>query len=612
MRLTKFQFGFCGVALATAAMVCEFHAADESEALAANQDPDAIHAELLLEDSFPSATTCAPCHPTHFREWSISQHAYAQMSPIFNAMAGKIFELTNGTNGDFCIRCHTPVGMNLNEREFMSNIDRHPTSREGVTCIVCHRVNQAYGKISGRLAIEQGEVTAPVYGPVGDDEELKRIIRDGGVITESDKAGRKIHGEVEKLFALTVPSQCGSCHDVTLVNGFRLEEAFSEYKNSPAAKDGVTCQDCHMGIEPGRILADKGDPEFEKTNYAFGSAAKVGSLTTEPRKLTNHLFSGPDYSVLPPALFPFNVDAIKEESEKEDPTARGLATIREWLEFDWKAGWGTDDFEDSVADDYEFPERWDSVDDRYDARDIVDANLALLEESRVNRLKLLQNGYKIGEIEVKRASSKKGIGLRVEVQNGTDGHNVPTGFDGERLVWLFVQLHDSDGNLIYQSGDLDPNGDVRDLHSLYVHNHELPLDKDLFSLQSKFITRNVRGGEREQVLAVNYSPSPLPFLRPEPRSTTLQGRPSGARKHKVGIPPLGSRWASYQIGTDMLSGSGTYTLSLQLKAAMVPVNLIHEIQSVGFDYNLSPREIADALIEGHQVIWERKLDVNVE
>ena len=85
------------------------------------------------------------------------------MSPVFNAMHGKILKLSNGTNGDFCIRCHTPVGMNLEEREFMSNIDRHPTSREGITCIVCHRIDRAYGKLSGRLAIAEGDVTAPVY-----------------------------------------------------------------------------------------------------------------------------------------------------------------------------------------------------------------------------------------------------------------------------------------------------------------------------------------------------------------------------------------------------------------------------------------------------------------
>ena len=126
---------------------------------------DANHAALFAEDRFPSATTCAPCHADIYREWSVSSHAYAQLSPVFNAMQAKVTKLTNGTNGDFCIRCHTPVGMNLEEPTFMSNLDRHPTSREGVTCIVCHRQDQAFGKISGRLPLVEGSLYEPVFGP---------------------------------------------------------------------------------------------------------------------------------------------------------------------------------------------------------------------------------------------------------------------------------------------------------------------------------------------------------------------------------------------------------------------------------------------------------------
>ncbi len=580
---------------------------DSDEAVAgAIGAPAKIHEAVFLGERFPSATTCAPCHPKHFQEWSISQHAYAQMSPIFNAMNGKILKLTNGTNGDFCIRCHTPVGMNLGEREFMSNIDRHPTSREGVTCIVCHRVNRSYGKLSGRLAIVEGDLTRPVYGPRGDNAELQRVVEEGGVITDPDRAGRKIHRQIDRFFQLTTSGFCGTCHDVTLVNGFRLEEAFSEFKSAPAAGQGISCQDCHMGKKPGRILTDRDDPEFERKNYDVGPAAKVGSLATAPRKLTNHMFVGPDYSVLAPSLFPFNVRAIKEESEKDDPTARGFATIREWLQFDHKAGWGTDEFEDAAPEDYEYPQRWASVDDRFDAREIIEENEALLTKMTKLRLELLRAGYLLGDVVVERADEKR-IRFRIEVKSGTNGHNVPTGFDAERLVWLFVQVRDADGTLIAQSGDLDPNGDLRDLHSAYVHNHELPLDKQLFSLQSRFLTRNVRGGEREQVLAVNYSPSPLPFLRPERRSSVLLGRPGGARKHKKGIEPGGHRWATYVVKKKQLTGRGPYVATIQLKAAMVPVNLVNEIRDVGFDYDMSAREVADNLVAGHQIIWEREV-----
>ena len=544
---------------------------------------DSVHEALFLENRFPSANTCATCHPDHYREWSVSSHAYAQLSPIFNAMHGKILKLTNGTNGDFCIRCHTPVGMNLGEPEFMTNMDRHPTSREGITCIVCHRVENAYGKVSGRLAIVEGDLFEPVYGPKG-NEVLQEVIESGdySINTERGQAGRAIHTKIEKQSQMSTSAFCGTCHDVNLVNGFRLEEAFSEYKSMPAAKRGTTCQDCHMGKEPGRA-----------SGYDEAPAAIVGGLPTPPRKRTNHMFAGPDYSIVHLGIFPHNVRASE------------LASIREWLTFQTEAGWGTEEFESSVPDDYEFPERWAYADDRYDAREVIEENKALLAELDEQRMAVLRTGYVLGDIQVKKASSR-GIEFKVEVANGTDGHNVPTGFDAERLVFLQVTVTDANGKVVFESGDRDPNGDVRDLHSIYVHNGELPLDPYLFSLQSKFMTRMARGGEREQVLAVNYSPDPLPFLRPSTRSTHLLGRPLGARKHRTTIGPLQSRFATYKVSKKALRGSqGPYMANVKLIAQMVPVNLIDEIQDVGFDYFMSPREVADRVVEGAQILWDR-------
>jgi hypothetical protein len=553
-------------------------------------DTDAVVAHVRVfqeEGRFPSANTCANCHPDHYRDWSVSQHAYAQLSPVFNAMAGKIGKLTNGTNGDFCIRCHTPVGMNLGEPEFITQMDRHPTSREGVTCIVCHRLDRPNGKASGRLAIVEGDIFDPIYGPTG-NTELKRVIADDdySVNTQRGQAGRAIHTDVGVLPQITTSGFCGACHDVNLVNGFRLEEAFSDYKSSPAAAEGISCQDCHMGTEPGR-----------PSGYATAPAAVVGGTPTQPRKRTNHMFVGPDYPIIHPGLFPHNVRAAE------------MATMREWLRFDMDAGWGTEGFEANIPAGYAFPERWRTADDRFDAREILNDNQSLIAEAREQRFALLREGYRLGEVRVDRAGPD-GIAFAVQVSNGMNGHSTPTGFDAERLVFLEVTVTDAAGTVLFQSGDRDPNGDVRDPHSNYVHNGELPLDKSLFSLQSKFLTRMIRGGEREQVLAVNYSPSALPFLRPSVRSTALLGRPVGARKHRVVIPPLHSFWPEYEVGADALRGTrGPYSARIRLIAQMVPVNLVTEVQDVGFDYWMSPQAVADAVVEGALVLYDRTLEL---
>ena len=325
----------------------------EDKKEAEEEEPDAAatareaHDALFAESRFPSASTCGSCHPKHFEEWSVSQHAYSQLSPIYLALNNKINVLANGSNGDFCLRCHNQVGANIGESSIISNLDRHPTSREGITCVVCHRINKDYNKASGRLALVEGGLTEPVYGPSG-NAELARVLDNRHiyrVVTDPDERGRKIHDEVRQFKSISSPVFCGTCHDVTLFNGFRLEEAFSEYRMSPASARGVTCQDCHMGKVQGVA-----------SGYEFGPAAVVGGEATTPRKITNHFFAGPDYSVIHPGIFPHNAEAQQ------------MATLAEWLQFDHEAGWGTDAFEDAIPESNVFSERWRAIDDRYDAR----------------------------------------------------------------------------------------------------------------------------------------------------------------------------------------------------------------------------------------------------
>lgn len=559
------------------------------------------HEALFAESRYPSATTCAACHPKQYREWSVSQHSYAQLSPIYLAFQNTLNAQLSGTMGDFCMRCHNQVGMNLGEPTMISNLERHPTSREGITCIVCHRVNKAYNKISGRIALVEGDLLQPVYGPTG-NRELERVLANPDqyrVVTDPEEPGRKIHTKVELFTPISTSTFCGSCHDVTLFNGFRLEEAFSEYRLSPAAGRGVTCQDCHMGQVQGI-----------PSGYEYGPAAVIGDVPTQPRKLTNHLFAGPDYSVIHPGIFPHNTEAQE------------MATLEEWLQFDHRASWGEEDWEDELeaclddlGDDCpmkaDFPEIWEDRYDREDAREIIEINLERLAYSREKRLELLRNGYHLGEIVTEQAD-RNGIRFKVKVENATDGHNVPTGFTGERLVWLQVTVTDREGTVIFKSGDRDPNGDYRDGESSYVHAGELPLDDQLFTLQSRFLVQNVRGGERERIITIPYSTTALPFLRPSTLSLILTGESTVERNHRKGIEPLGHRWAKYRIDGDALTGKGPYRATIRLIVQMIPVNLVIAIQGVGFDYGMSARAVADAVVAGHEVLWERDITFSID
>ncbi|MEP6662654.1 MAG: hypothetical protein ABJC04_03220 [Verrucomicrobiota bacterium] len=281
------------------------------------------------------------------------------------------------------------------------------------------------------------------------------------------------------------------------------------------------------------------------------------------------------------------------------------------MTFDDEGGWGTDTFEDKIPKDFKFPPRWTSVDDRYDARAILNDQNDLLKEAHRQRLIVLRQGFQLGDLLVKQ-SDEKGLKFKIEVKSGTDGHHVPTGFDAERIFYMQVFVTDPQGKVVFKSGDLDPNGDVRDLHSSYVHHGDLPLDKSLFSLQSKFITRNARGGEREQVLAINYSVDPLPFIRPETFAVNFTGRPGGARNQRRGIDPLSSRWADYEVKRSELTGKGPYKVRIRFLAGMVPINLLTEIKVAGLDYNMSPRQAADALRNGQSLLYDKEIALELD
>ena len=180
----------------------EFVEEEEEEAEDAVGVAEEAHEALFAEERYPSAATCVTCHPKHYREWSVSQHSYAQLSPLYLSLNNRINELANGSNGDFCLRCHNQVGANLGENSFISNLERHPTSREGITCVVCHRISKDYNKASGRLALEEGDLLSPIYGPTG-NAELARVLDNRDVfrfVTDPDEPGRKIHrGQTVRL-----------------------------------------------------------------------------------------------------------------------------------------------------------------------------------------------------------------------------------------------------------------------------------------------------------------------------------------------------------------------------------------------------------------------------
>jgi nitrate/TMAO reductase-like tetraheme cytochrome c subunit len=512
---------------------------------------------------YPTAAQCGVCHKQIYEEWSSSQHAYASISPMFHKFEQKFQELTQGTVGTFCVRCHQQVGTQLGEARDTPLWARSRISTEGVSCITCHRVKEHYGKVNGERIVEPGKICDPVYGS-GEQSVIKDVLANKetySVKTCTDGRGNNIHNGMITNDQITKSEFCVSCHQVAVNLGIKLEIVWDQYRDSPARKAGVTCQDCHMGKVPGKAAG-----------YATGPSAVVGGKEINPgRKHANHRFIGPGFSIAHPGIFPHNTKAQ-------------AFSIKDWLSFDWRAGWGTSAFEDKVADGKikpDFPKVWADALDREEARQVIEENLAKLDERDKIRKQVMENSSRVDGPYIK-GDKKVGsdLAFSYKIKNTNTGHNLPSGSLGAQpQLWVNVALIDPDGKNVWESGYVDSNGDMANLHSLDVAAGRIKTDQQLVHFQTMFLTTNVKGTDREMYLPVNFDIDPLPHLRPPGVPTTVLNHPPLVRMENRSLPPLAEKSVEYQVPGNLIAKPGRYRLAFRMRSRAEPIYFMRFVGS---------------------------------
>jgi len=109
------------------------------------------------------------------------------------------------------------------------------------------------------------------------------------------------------------------------------------------------------------------------------------------------------------------------------------------------------------------------------------------------------------------------------------------------------------------------------LHSLDVRAGTIKHDDQLFNLQTKFLTTNVKGTDREMYLPVNFDLDQLPQLRPPAQPTTVMNHPPFVRMEGRSLPPLASRDANYKVPAELMTQPGTYKMSARLRSRAEPI-----------------------------------------
>jgi len=214
-------------------------------------------------ENFEPDEVCAECHVDIAR-----QHTQALMSQSFVHPWDEIeyFELAlphalkeekvagvkAGCNG-----CHAPLAFLAGDIP-----PKRPAegtrANEGVSCSVCHSITGHEGDVPFNFNF----TVAP--------GEAYQGVREG---TESP------HHEIVVNPYLMTAEFCGTCHNEKDPWGLWVKGTHLEWRESPQAKAGIVCQDCHMPPAEGNSAPDAGGADHpDVRQHLFHGAHDLGKL----------------------------------------------------------------------------------------------------------------------------------------------------------------------------------------------------------------------------------------------------------------------------------------------------------------------------------------------
>ncbi|HEX7027053.1 MAG TPA: multiheme c-type cytochrome [Gammaproteobacteria bacterium] len=205
-------------------------------------------------EAFDSSKVCGGCHIEIYKQWQGSVMAHSWRDPIYRALLKRASEATGGAVDNFCIGCHSPIGMVTNS---IVDLDGGDERIPGVDCETCHSIASRTGVDNGAYILHKSINANVKYGPRKDVQSPFHGTAYSELHTRSDF--------------------CAVCHNVTHpFNSVAIERTYDEWLDSPYSEQGVQCQDCHMSPETGED----------------GGMIK-SALMGEPHKsIASHYFSG--------------------------------------------------------------------------------------------------------------------------------------------------------------------------------------------------------------------------------------------------------------------------------------------------------------------------------
>lgn len=274
---------------------------------------------LTRPESSLDPATCGECHPSQFADWSTTLHSRA-MSP---GLMGQLVEMEAGDREGqaACLRCHAPLGEQADSvMVFLADMAGLPGAGNTFPEAAIAAFERASDSLHGRgvicAACHMREFK--IYGPPR-SPELPPI-----------PEGLKLpHDGWEARTEFEDSEFCASCHqfdpDDLAVNGKLLENTYEEWKASRFAREGTTCQSCHM---PGRRHLFRGihDPEMVQQGVTIEVAGfRIHSATVSAKLVITNTGTGHQFPT-------YVTPRIKLEGFQVDSSGRVIPeTVRTYM-----------------------------------------------------------------------------------------------------------------------------------------------------------------------------------------------------------------------------------------------------------------------------------------
>lgn len=166
--------------------------------------------------------SCGSCHTKQWEDWKTTRHAVAMGPGVWGQLIGQSPGFVEN-----CSQCHAPLS---EQHEYLPTSDGDYAENQqydaqlqahGLTCAACHvRGHQRFGP------------------PFSETAAAANVFSEGH------------HGGAVVSRAYEDSAFCKPCHQFEeggfSLNGKLLENTYNEWLESPHARDGKTCQSCHM------------------------------------------------------------------------------------------------------------------------------------------------------------------------------------------------------------------------------------------------------------------------------------------------------------------------------------------------------------------------------